>query len=188
MTLVNGEDYANLHERALQFMGAFSSAQFAIDTILTVYLSSILPELGPELQRQFLKRVRDDQRLPLLEAFCREINYPEDLSNFKRVYNRAKQLRDKLGHSLAIVGPVYSWDKPPEVGVAYATSGNSDLVPSPLLPSTFTRMQADCEWLSQHIWRAGYVAGKMNFVNPGGAPFEPPVPPLLPQAGEDSPR
>ena len=188
MTLVNGEDYSNLHERALQFMGAFSSVQFAIDSVLNVYLASALSELGPELQKQFLKRVRDDQRLPLFLAFSRQVEDAEDLCNFGFIYNRCKQLRDRLGHSQSIVGPVYSWGAPPEVGLVYASQSKSDLIPKPLLPSTFTRLQNDCEWLNQHVWRTAYVDGSMTFMSPGGEPHEPPSPPLLPHGGEPLPK
>ena len=88
MTVVNGEDYANLHERALQFMGAFSSVQFAIDTVLTVYLNGLMPELGPALHKRFLKRVRDDQRLPLFKAFSTQVKYPGDpeISNISATF------------------------------------------------------------------------------------------------------
>jgi len=43
-----------LHERVLRFMGAFSSTQFAIDTVIGFYLHRRMPELGSELERTVL--------------------------------------------------------------------------------------------------------------------------------------
>ncbi|NHC25566.1 hypothetical protein G6553_20605, partial [Nocardioides sp. IC4_145] len=42
-----------------------------------------------------------DQRMPLFEAFADEIGYTGDLSHARMIYNRAKQVRDFVGHSLS---------------------------------------------------------------------------------------
>jgi hypothetical protein len=64
MTVEQAEDFAGLHERVLTFMGAFSSVQHHIDSLVGMYLRRNMPVLGEELDRQFLRRIRDDQRLP----------------------------------------------------------------------------------------------------------------------------
>ena len=184
MTTPEAEDFGALHERVLRFMGAFSSTQFAIDSVIGVYLRRRMPTLGPVLEKQFLGKIRDNQRLPLFKAFAAQANYDGDLTHFERIYNRAKQLRDMIGHSLGVVGPVYSPSKPPSVAVTRASTVKVNLVPEPLLPSTFTRFTADCEWLTQHVWRAGYAAEPEMFVDHEGNPAEPPTPAVLPEGGE----
>lgn len=163
-------------------MGAFSSVQFAIDTVVGLYLKRRMPDLGSELDKQFIRRIRDDQRLPLFKAFAAEAKYDGDLTQFVTIYGRAKQVRDLMGHSLNVVGPVYSLGKPPSVGVA--AMAKRDLVPDPLLPSTFTRLNADCEWLQGHVHRAGWTIEPQMFKTITNEPYEPPVPPVLPEGGE----
>jgi hypothetical protein len=168
-------------------MGAFSSTQFAIDTVVGFYLCRRIPDLGPELEKQFLRRIRDDQRLPLFKAFAAQAKYEGDLTHFTKIYSRAKQLRDMIGHSLSVIGPVYSPGKPPVVAVVRPSTTKVDLVPEPLLPSTFTRLTADCEWLTQHVYRAGYATEPQMFKDIQGNPSEPSIPQLLPQGGEPLP-
>jgi hypothetical protein len=183
MTTPETEDFNSLHERVLRFMGAFSSTQFAIDSVIGMYLRRRMPELGPVLAKVFLDRIRDDQRLPLFRAFSTQADYDGDLTQFDPIYLRAKQVRDVIGHSLNVSGPVYSVGKQPVVGVV-STVKDRSRVPDPLLPSTFTRLTADCEWLTQHVWRAGYAAEPQMFVDMTLEPTEPPVPAVLPKSGE----
>jgi hypothetical protein len=183
MTTPEPEDFSSLHERVLRFMGAFSSTQFAIDSVIGLYLRRRMPELGPVLAKVFLDRVRDDQRLPLFKAFVAQANYNGDLTHFDSTYLRTKQVRDMTGHSLNVHGPVYSAGKQPFVAVA-STVKDRSRVPDPLLPSTFTRLTADCEWLTQHIWRAGYTAEPQMFVDATLKPAEPPIPAVSPEGGE----
>jgi hypothetical protein len=46
MATANTEDFSDLHERVLGFMGAFSSTQFAIDSVIGLYLQRRMPDLG----------------------------------------------------------------------------------------------------------------------------------------------
>src|SRR5215467_8816090 len=87
MTTRRGEDWGALHERILRFMGAFSSVQFAIDNVVGLYLKRRMPDLGPELDKQLIRRIRDDQRLPLFNAFAAEAKYDGDLSQFAATWN-----------------------------------------------------------------------------------------------------
>jgi hypothetical protein len=176
------EDWGGLHQRVLGFMGAFSSIQFAIDTVIGLYLKRRMPDLGPVLEKQLIRRIRDDQRLPLFNAFANEAKYDGDLTRFTAIYSRAKQTRDLVGHSLNLAGPVYSPGKPPSVAVA--SMAKRDLVPDPLLPSTFTRLTADCEWLQMHVYRAGWSIEPQMFRTCTNEPYEAPVPPTLPEGGE----
>jgi hypothetical protein len=182
MTVEQAEDFTNLHERVLTFMGAFSSTQFLIDGIVGMYLRRQMPVLGEELDKQFLRRIRDDQRLPLFKAFVAQVNYALDITHFGELYNRAKQVRDMVGHSMSVNGPVYGLGAP-VVAVA-STATNTNLVPRPLLPSTFTRLRADCEWLSQHVTRAAYEGKACKIVDGSGREYEPPVPAAQPEGGE----
>jgi hypothetical protein len=165
-------------------MGAFSSTQFAIDSVIGLYLQRRMPYLGLALQKQFLAKIRDDQRLPLFKAFAAEAGYKGDLTHFEPIYLRAKQVRDLIGHSLNVIGPVYSQGKPPSVGVTRVSKTKIPLVPSPLFPSTFVRLTADCEWITEHVWRAGYMAEPDMFFRVDGTPAEPPVPAASPEGGE----
>jgi hypothetical protein len=183
MTIPETEDFGSLHERVLRFMGAFSSAQFAIDSVIGLYLRRLLPELGPVLHKVFLDRVRDDQRLPLFRAFAAQASYDGDLTHFDRIYLRAKQVRDMIGHSMNVTGPVYGAGQSPVVAVA-STVRSRDRVPDPLLPSTFERLTADCEWLSQHVMRAGYATEPGMFIDGTSQSAEPPIPASLPEGGE----
>jgi hypothetical protein len=189
MTTTSGpEDFGALHERVLRFMGAFSSVQFAIDTMVSFHLKRQMTELGPEVADQLISRVRDDQRLKLFTAYAAEVKYDGDLKHFKLIYNRAKQLRDMIGHSLGIHGPVYRRATvPPIVSVARVSTSRIDLVPSPLFPSTFVRFTADCEWLSAHVYRAGYADRPEMFIDATGNPTAPPIPAALPDGGEPLP-
>ena len=185
MTTPGAEDWGALHQRVLAFMGAFSSVQFAIDTVVGLYLKRRMPDLGSELDKLFIRRIRDDQRLPLFKAFAAGAKYDRDLAQFVMIYNRAKQVRDLIGHSLNVVGPVYSAGKQPSVAVA--SMAKRDLVPNPLLPSTFTRLTADCEWLQAHVHRAGWTIEPQMFVRFTTEPhelYEPPVPSVFPESGE----
>jgi len=182
MTTLEGEDWSALHQRVLGFMGAFSSVQFAIDTVVGFYLKRRMPDLGSELDKLFIRRIRDDQRLPLFRAFAAEAKYDGDLNRFAAIYGRAKQARDLVGHSLNVGGPVYSPGKPPSVGVA--SMAKRDQVPDPLLPSTFTRLTADCEWLRAHVYRAGWTVEPQMFRTITNEPHEPSVPSVLPEGGE----
>jgi hypothetical protein len=78
MTTPETEDFNSLHERVLRFIGAFSSTQFAIDSVIGMYLRRRMPELGPVLAKVFLDRVRDDQRLSLFRAFATQADYDGD--------------------------------------------------------------------------------------------------------------
>lgn len=98
MATLEKEDFSALHEQVLRFMGAFSSTQFAIDAVVGLYLRRRMPDLGPKLDKQFLSSIRDDQRLPLFKAFSVQAKYGGDLAHFDLIYNRVKQLRDKIGH------------------------------------------------------------------------------------------
>jgi hypothetical protein len=184
MTTAHAEDFSELHERVLRFMGAFSSTQFAIDNVIGLYLRRRLPDLGSALQKQFLGKIRDDQRLPLFQAFADEARYEGDLTHFEPIYLRAKQVRDMIGHSLHVTGPVYSPNRPPFVGVTRVSNTKIERAPSPLFPSTFVRLTADCEWITEHVWRAGYMAEPDMFVRVDGKPTEPPVPAASPEGGE----
>ena len=184
MHTLDAEDFSDLHERVLRFMGAFTSIQFAIDSVIAIYLRRRMSHLGPALQKHFLGRTRDDQRLPLFMAFAAEAHYEGDLAHFSPVYLRAKQVRDLIGHAMQVVGPVYSVDKAPFVGVTRASDTKVERVPDPLFPSTFTRLTADCEWIIGHVRRAGYVAEPEMFVGFHGEPAEPPVPAVVPKGGE----
>lgn len=93
-------------------------------------------------------------------------------------------MRDLIGHSLGVVGPVYSVGKQPSVAVTRASTVKVQLVPDPLVPATFTRLTADCEWITQHVWRAGYLAEPDMFMDFAGEPAEPPVPAVTPEGGE----
>lgn len=141
-----------------------------------------MPSLGPELAKQFLRRVHDEQRLPLFVAFVAEVKYQGDLTHYITIYRRAKQLRDMVGHSHDVRGPVYGVGSPPVVSVA--STVKAPLVRQPLFPSTFTRFTADCEWLKAHVYRAGYAAMPEVFFDGSGNPAEPPIPALLPEGGE----
>jgi hypothetical protein len=182
MTAPEGEDWGALHQRVLAFMGAFSSVQFAIDTVVGLYLKRRMPDLGSELDKQFIRKIRDDQRLPLFKAFAAEAKYDGDLTQFAAIYGRAKQVRDLIGHSLNVAGPVYSQGK--SSSVAVASMAKRDLLPNPLLPSTFTRLTADCEWLQAHVHRAGWTIEPQMFKTFTKEPYEPPVPSVLPEGGE----
>ena len=48
-------------------------------------------------------------------------------------------------------------------------------------PSTFTRLTADCEWLTEHVMRAGYDGNACKFLNIVGEPCEPPIPAAQPE-------
>jgi hypothetical protein len=181
------ENFDALHEHVLRFMGAFASTQFAIDTMIGLYLRRRMPDLGAELDKQFLRRIRDDQRLPLFKAFAVQAEYEGDLTNFTIIYSRAKQLRDAIGHSLSVTGPVHVPGRVPFVAVVRQSTAKLDLLPEPLLPSTFTRLTADCEWLTQHVFRAGYTAEPQIFKDSQGNPIELLVPELLPRGGEPLP-
>jgi hypothetical protein len=111
-------------------MGAFSSVQFAIDNVIGNFLQRRLPDLGPALAKNFLDRVRDDQRLPLFKAFAAEASYDGDLTSFGPIYLRAKQVRDMAGHSMNISGPVYSKGQAPSVAIASTVkTGAACLIP-----------------------------------------------------------
>lgn len=181
------EQWDDVHERVLRFMGAFSSVQFAIDTQLEFHLKRQMPKLGPVIREQFLNRVRDDQRMPLFEAFADEIDYSGDLTSARIVYNRAKQVRDFIGHSLGVVGPAYRVGGPASIGVTHLQGKRGPLVPAELFPSTFDRLTADCEWLAAHATRAGWVGKVADFIDMAGEPWVPEVPPALPDGGEPLP-
>jgi hypothetical protein len=176
------EDFAALHERVLTFIGAFSSTQFAIDSIVGMYLRRQLPSLGKELDKQFLDRIKDEQRLPLFKAFAAEVNYALDVPVFSTIYNRAKQVRDMVGHSHWIGGPV--WPAGVVEVASTVSKTKTTLVPSPLFPSTFTHLKADCDWLIQHVNRAGFEGKACDFITGDGQPYEPPTPLARPTGGE----
>jgi hypothetical protein len=185
MTTPNQEDFDALHERALRFIGAFAWANLTIDGVIGAYLQRRMPDLAAELAKQVLYRTSDDQRIDLFRAFAVQAGYKGDLTHFAAIYNRAKALRDMVGHSLNVIGPVYSAGKPAGVAIANTLSPQKRrLVPEPLLPSTFTRMTADCEWITQHVLRVGYTAEPEIFSDLTGEPYEPPAPAALPVGGE----
>lgn len=178
------ESFDDLHERVLKFMGAFANMQFSMDTAVRTFLTKRLPHLGPALVEQFLSRQRDQQRLPCFIAFAEETGYMRDLVPLKRVYNRAKQTRDLIGHSLGVHGPVLHPGGPPTVGVTYLRTTKKNLVPTPLLPSTFDRLANDCGWIGAHAMRALFEANVNQFTSLTGEPVEPPIPTELPVDGE----
>lgn len=178
------EPFHDLHERVIKFMGRFTTAQHGMNTAIESYLTRKMPVLGPALADEFFGRIRDDQRLRVFVAFARDCGYSGDLTDFRRIYDRAKQTRDLIGHSLDVTGPVWGsagW----HVGVTRLRTTKTNLVPSPLLPSTFDRLGHDCDWMDQHAMRALYEFDASIFVAPPGwtAP-EPAIPPRTPSNGE----
>lgn len=180
----DGETYDDLHERILKFMGAFASMQFSMDTAVESLLRKRLPVIGPVLISQFMSRQRDDQRLSCFLAFVEETGYARDLAPLPQIYERAKQTRDLIGHSLNVLGPVHQVGGVRIVGVTRLYTTKNALVPSPLVPSTFDRLTNDCEWVHAHAIRALYEADVTKFITFAGEDAEPPIPSVLPVDGE----
>jgi hypothetical protein len=166
-------------------MGRFSSMQFAIDTALEFYVKARLPSLGPFLNKEFLTRIRDDQRLPAFLAFAQDSGYSQDLSLVTPLYRRAKQTRDYVGHSLGVSVFPPPKGQAAKVNVVALSKSKRTLVPEPLVPETFDRLTNDCEWIEEHALRALYEAGVTEFRDlTGTQPYEPPIPPATPVNGE----
>ena len=183
ISIPSGEDFDGLDGHVLRFTGAFSEVQFLIETIVGMHLRRQMPHLGSALVKHTMSRLTDDQRNKLFRALAREVQYSGDLTNFGVIFERAKQLRNKVGHALSI-GPVVAPGRQLVVGVTHTLTSKTDAVPEPLLPSTFIRMTADCKWLTQHVLRVGYVAQPDAFKDAAGNPSEPPDPGSLPVGGE----
>ena len=112
------ENFDRLHERVLQFVGAFTQAQFSMDYAIDRYVAGKMPRVGPAITAQFLGRVRDDQRLVLFMSVAAEVESAADVSNVEYIFNRAKQCRDTVAHAAGVIGPVTRKDAPPYVALA----------------------------------------------------------------------
>ena len=180
--------------RVLAFLGRFASVQSSIDTALEYHFNKTMPALGPLVIKQYLSRIRDEDRIPFFLALAKEIDYQRDLSSLARIYTRAKETRDLIGHS---PGVAVAWTND---GWQVAVTRNHDYnpkrlsrVPHPLWPETFDRLVNDCKWMESHAWRLIYEARLTTFVaftgNAGDpfAPTEPPIPTDLPVDGEPLP-
>lgn len=176
------ESFDDLHERALAVLGHFAGLQALMDHMVDVYLRTQLPELGAAVIDVALRRRRDEDRLALIRALAREADYSGIKAfdaDFSRVFNRCKQMRDLVGHSAGIVGPVYGVGTPPHVGVARYQGTKTNLLPDVLLPSHFDRFSDQITWLSDHVIRIGHESGA-SIANLVGEPVEPPLPGPLP--------
>jgi len=177
--------------RVLAFLGSFASVQSSIDTALEYHLNKTMPTLGPLVIKQYLSRIRDEDRAPFFLALADEVGYQRDLSALKRIYVRAKETRDLIGHSpgVAVAWTSDGW----QVSVTRKHDYNRmrlSKVPNPLWPETFDRLANDCKWIEAHVWRLIHEAELTTFVaftgNPDGpfTPTEPPIPTDLPIDGE----
>lgn len=186
--MTDAETFDRLHERALMFMGAFSSLQLHADSMVDFYLRRRMPDLGKAVVEIGLKRRRDEDRLRLVRALAAEVSYSElyvfDDGTFSTVFNRCKQLRDLLGHSVSIVGPVYGVDMPPHVGIARLAGVKTDRLPDPILPSLLDRFAEQTEWLTRHVLRVGFAADPDMFVSLTGELAQPELPGNLPHPGD----
>ena len=179
------EDFSTTHERALAFMGSFAVLANGMNTAIRIHLAKHSPDLAHAISDHLLTRVSDDKRLVLFQAFTIDTAYRGNLANFKQIYNRAKQVRDAVGHSLHIAGPVHSSNSAePFVSLTVLRSTKTNLIPNPIYPSTFDRLYEDCKWMDKHVTRALYDARPEVFVIAPGAPSEPDVPGPLPINGE----
>lgn len=70
MTRPSQEQFNALDQQVLQFMGAFSSAQFAIDTVIGIYLRRKMRHLGPVLVKEVLDRAPGRTAQEALQGFC----------------------------------------------------------------------------------------------------------------------
>ncbi len=182
------ENFDKLHQRAFSLIGSFTAAQFSIDYIVHRYLETKMPALGPVLTREFLERVRDDQRLTLFKALAEDCAYPGDLTNFDPIFNRAKQVRDLLAHSAGLNAGPFQRGKTPAVTVVTYTgvSGKSPkrpLVPKPLMPSHLDQLKVDIAWVSEHVYFLGQQSGIIKAADLAGNPRVLPQPPALPVGG-----
>lgn len=183
MSTPSSEDFSGLDGYVLRFSEAFSEVQASIEIIIGLYRKRHAPSPDSALGKSTRGRLSDEERNKLFRALATEVKYQGDLTNFGLIFKRAKQLRDMVGHSRgtrAVMAP----GKRLVVGVAHGQSSRTDEVPEPLLPSTFIRMTADCEWLAQHVLRVGYIAQPDAFYNVALQPHEPPEPGPLPVGGE----
>jgi hypothetical protein len=178
-------DQLGVERRVLEFLGEFSRTQSGIDTALSMYVERQMPNLGPQIVKAHLSRIRDENRIKFLIGLAKDVGYQGDLSNASRIYDRAKETRDLIGHSPG-VGVV--WHQHQLVVMVAREAGYNPQrlkkVPDPLRPETFDRLQNDCAWLGQHVWRLAYEAKLTHFVDVSGQPAEPPAPAEFPIDGE----
>lgn len=168
-------------------MGAFSTLQLFADTVVDLYLKRRMPELGGVVVAVGLSRRRDEDRLKLIRAMAKETGYSKisvfEDGTFSTVFNRCKQLRDLLGHSVKINGPVYGANMPPHVGIARLAGVKTDKLPDPILPSLFDKLADQAEWLLRHVLGIGFETDPHTFKSFTGAPAQPEPPGELPHRG-----
>src|SRR3954451_24912729 len=83
-------------------MGAFSQLQETIDWALERFMLHQMPEVGQLIAKNYLRRIRDDERLSCLLALATDTGYSASLAEARFRFERAKQTRDLVGHSGAV--------------------------------------------------------------------------------------
>jgi hypothetical protein len=101
MATANAEDFSDLHERVLRFMGAFQRPSSPSTTS-----SDSTCDAGCLIWVRRCRSSSSARTRTISACLC----YEGDLTHFESIYLRAKQLTDLIGHSLNVTGPVYSQD------------------------------------------------------------------------------
>ena len=100
------------------------------------------------LVKQSLDRIRDEQRGERFEAFAAQVSYDGDLTHFGIIHDRAKQLRDMLGHSHNVIGLVHSTGGPRTAG---RSEVESDLQRINLVVAAGLRRVPDLAWFVRYM-------------------------------------
>ncbi|BAX98885.1 hypothetical protein MSTE_03585 [Mycobacteroides stephanolepidis] len=85
----------------LQFLGAFSNVQnFADEMVARIFFQARLGIAAEKVWSLAVRRIRDEERVPLFIAIAEEVESDADLSHFEETYKRCKEMRDRIAHSV----------------------------------------------------------------------------------------
>jgi hypothetical protein len=167
---------------ALAVVGEFSKVQEMIDESVRTYVWQKAPSLRDFLSDQgFFDRIPDAQRPRFVLALANELKTHADMSKFRDVFHRVKEVRDQLAHAVStelidentvratkgfMVGPLTKKGKEPTA-------------------VTFTRQQLtarlhDARWLLQHMffmWHVWHGPIEFDLAGERAAYVQPPADP-----------
>jgi hypothetical protein len=182
-------DVNNIPAVAIAHLGTFAEVQLFIDILLEEMLKKNIPHLGLQIYKRYLRdRTSDEDRIRLVHAMSREMDYSGDLSNFTIVYRRAKQLRDGIAHNWGPTDRAWDAGRKKWVIILGGTRSGASYLPAPLEPEQMVRLLRDGTWLVEHARRLMYESGAFpKLLDFAQLETIPRVPPPLVPGGEPLP-
>ena len=152
---------------ALALIGEFTKVQDGIAGLADVYVRRRAPGVLTYLEdRDLLDKIPDRNRADLVIAIDKELNTGSDLSKFKEIFFRVKQVRDYLAHSANT--ETLSANEIRLTKMYWVRKGKKEAPPLTVNRVQLNDRLHEARWLAQHVLYLHTLAGTATRVYQGG--------------------